>query len=336
MEFSIHRDHSEIEADQWNALLGRSVLDVPFLRHEYQRTWWEHRGGGEWPDAELLLICARREERLIGVAPLFAAEHDGRRALLLAGSIEISDYLDLIVADADLPDFVSGLCGLLAERDPVSWRALDWYNVPESSPTLAVLRSEAGRRGWSYSQEVYRPTPYIPLSGDFDSYLAGLEKKKRHEIRRKMRRLYEGGRSVRWYVSDGQHLEAEMDRLFELMASDHEKAQFLTAEMREQLRHVADAAHLAGWLWLAFLEVDGQLAAASLNFDFGNRLWGYNSGVNSEFRELSPGWVLLSHILQWAGEHGRDEFDFMRGDEDYKYRFGAIDRYVVRATTLGA
>ncbi len=34
-----------------------------------------------------------------------------------------------------------------------------------------------------------------------------------------------------------------------------------------------------------------------------------------------PGWVLLTHLLQWANENGIEEFDFMRGDEDYKYKF---------------
>jgi CelD/BcsL family acetyltransferase involved in cellulose biosynthesis len=41
--------------------------------------------------------------------------------------------------------------------------------------------------------------------------------------------------------------------------------------------------------------------------------------------------VLLGHLLQWANENKRSEFDFMRGDEDYKYRFGGVDRFLVRA-----
>jgi CelD/BcsL family acetyltransferase involved in cellulose biosynthesis len=36
-------------------------------------------------------------------------------------------------------------------------------------------------------------------------------------------------------------------------------------------------------------------------------------------------------LLKWANENRRQEFDFLRGDEDYKYRFGAVDRFVVRA-----
>jgi CelD/BcsL family acetyltransferase involved in cellulose biosynthesis len=41
--------------------------------------------------------------------------------------------------------------------------------------------------------------------------------------------------------------------------------------------------------------------------------------------------VLLGYLLQWANENKRTEFDFMRGNEDYKYRFGAVDKFVVRA-----
>jgi CelD/BcsL family acetyltransferase involved in cellulose biosynthesis len=91
------------------------------------------------------------------------------------------------------------------------------------------------------------------------------------------------------------------------------------------------AAHAQGYLWLAFLEVDGVKVDASLNFDYKNKLWGYNSGVSRAHMELSPGWVLLGHVIQWCCENGRYEFDFMRGDEDYKYRFGGVNRFVMRA-----
>ena len=75
-----------------------------------------------------------------------------------------------------------------------------------------------------------------------------------------------------------------------------------------------------------------QKAAAYLNFDYANHIWVYNSGINYEFWNISPGWVLLGYLLQWANDHQRTEFDFMRGDEKYKYRFGAVDRFVVRVS----
>ncbi|MBE0672336.1 MAG: GNAT family N-acetyltransferase [Anaerolineales bacterium] len=334
MEYTLHKDFSEINAQEWNDLLKESVCDTPFLRHEYQRSWWEHRGGGEWQNAQLILVSAREGDKLIGIAPLFVAEYEGKPALLLNGSIEISDYLDLIVRMNDLSGFIAGLLDFLASSLADSWSSLDWYNLPDSSPTLAALKAESESRGWVHLEEMYRPTPRIALNGDFEEYLSRVEKKQRHEIRRKMRRAVESERGVRWFISDMADPEAEIDAFLKLMEQDQGKASFLREPMRTQMREVIRAAHENGWLWMAFLEADGQRIAAALNFDYGNKLWGYNAGVNRDFMDLSPGWVLLGYVLQWCCENGRYEFDFMRGDEEYKYRFGGVNKYVMRAKLI--
>ena len=40
--------------------------------------------------------------------------------------------------------------------------------------------------------------------------------------------------------------------------------------------------------------------------------------------------ALEATIPMLCCEYERYEFDFMRGDEDYKYRFGGVNRYVMR------
>lgn len=331
MNFFLHKDFSELSEADWNALVEQSIADTPFSRYEYLSEWWKTLGGGEWKTAELLLISARENDQLIGIAPLFITDYDGQRALLLVGSIEISDYLDLIVRADDHARFISGLLDFLASSTADQWSALDWYNLPDSSPTLTALKAEAEKRGWTHHEEIYRPTPRIALNGSFDEYLARIDKKQRHEIRRKMRRAAESGR-VRFTVIDkNADIEPEMESFFGLMVQDPNKEVFLHEDMREQMSVTIRNAHKHGYLWLGFLEVDGGKAAASLNFDYKNKLWGYNSGVGREHMELSPGWVLLGHVIQWCCENGRSEFDFMRGDEEYKYRFGGVNKYVMRA-----
>ena len=330
MNLILHRDFSEFSATTWNSLVKQGIADTPFSRYEYLSEWWKTLGGGEWKEATLVLVSAIENDQLLGIAPLFITEYDGQQALMLVGSIEISDYLDLIVGEDDLPRFLSGLLDFLTSSLTDNWSAIDWYNLPDSSPTLAGLKTESERRGWTYQEEVYHPTPYIPLNGSFDEYLSRLEKKQRHEIRRKMRRAAESGR-VRFYVVDKDaNIEAELEGFFHLMIQDPNKAMFLRDVMRDQMSTTIQAAHEQGYLWLGFLEVDGVKVAASLNFDYKNKLWGYNSGVSRTHMELSPGWVLLAHTIQWCCEHNRYEFDFMRGDEEYKYRFGGVNRYVMR------
>jgi CelD/BcsL family acetyltransferase involved in cellulose biosynthesis len=220
----------------------------------------------------------------------------------------------------------------LSSSSQPAWQVLDFYNLLEGSPTLPALAQASRTRDWLYLEEPLQHCPYIPLKEDWETYLAGIDKKQRHEIRRKMRRAEEVTPPVRWYfVEDGDSLDEEMGALFHLMSLDPQKKAFLSASMREQMRSTAQEAFKAGWLKLAFIETAGEKAAAYMTFDYHNKIWVYNSGFNPHFRELSPGWVLLSRLIQWSIDNQRQTFDFLRGEEDYKYRFGGVDRKVIRA-----
>jgi CelD/BcsL family acetyltransferase involved in cellulose biosynthesis len=336
MQLKILKTPAEMDslAVEWNDLLAKSASDVPFLRHEYLRTWWSTLGGAEWTHGDLYVVTARQESgTLMGIAPLFFSENrEGEPALMLLGSIEISDYLDIIAPPEDLTPFLGALLEHLSGPSAPAWHVLDWYNLPEGSPTLAALGQISRGCGWSYEQERLQHCPTIPLSGDWETYLSGIDKKQRHEVRRKMRRAESAEPPVSWYmVEDEAALDEEMGAFFELMSQDVEKQNFLTGPMRAQLRATARAAFQADWLQLAFLKVGDEKAAGYMNFDYNNHIWVYNSGIDPRFSAISPGWVLLGNLLQWANQKQRAAFDFMRGDEDYKYRFGGIDRFVVRA-----
>jgi CelD/BcsL family acetyltransferase involved in cellulose biosynthesis len=334
MELTLHSTFPAQLKNDWNRLVEQNSIHVPFLRYGYLHNWWLSRGGGEWPDSQLVLVTAQEEGRLVGVAPLFfTPDHQGQARLMLLGSIEVTDYLDLIVSTEHLQEFTDMLLPFLTRQNLPDWKNLDIYNLFDDSPSLAALRQSATKLGWTHADERVYHCPYIPIPGDWETYLAGIDKKQRHEIRRKIRRLESAEQPSRWYlVKDGGTLDAEIDAFTSLMEQDEDKARFLTPKMREFMRGVVQWAHTEGLLHLAFLEIDGEKAAGHLAFHYLNRLWVYNSGISRSFNEFSPGWVLLGYQLQWCNENGIEAFDFMRGDEEYKYRFGAIDRYLLRMT----
>jgi CelD/BcsL family acetyltransferase involved in cellulose biosynthesis len=94
---------------------------------------------------------------------------------------------------------------------------------------------------------------------------------------------------------------------------------------------VAEVLQARGWLQLAFVEMDGVKAATLLNFDYDDNILVYNSGYDpAQFRQLSPGIIVTARCIESAIALGRKRFDFLRGDEVYKYRFGAQDTEVRR------
>ena len=335
MDFKIYEQFPQDLKQQWNELLTGSICHVPFLRFEYLQNWWQTRGGGEWPqDARLVLVTAWQGDDLVGIAPLFHSTHQGRPSLLFLGSIEISDYLSLLVAPENLESFTSELFDFLNTSQEVpDWQVLDLYNIFASLPLISVLEKEAESRDWQTDTVETDHAPGITLPGDWETYLSQLSKKQRHEVRRKIRRLEEAEEPSRWYiVEDEDKLDDEINAFLKLMAEDPIKDTFLSDEMSITMAETMKIAFQEGYLQLAFLEINGQKAAGYLNFDYLNQIWVYNSGISSDFMNYSAGWVLLGYLLQWANENKRERFDFMRGDEDYKYRFGAVDQMVKRVS----
>jgi CelD/BcsL family acetyltransferase involved in cellulose biosynthesis len=322
MEFVRNETEWSSMKQAWNELLSRSPADSPFLRWEYQHAWWRHRGGGEWPSAELRIAVWREEGRLRGIAPLLRSDGEGGPALHLIGSVEISDYLDFIVPPEFLTRFVETLLDGLAAKPSEEWQVLDFCNMPPSSNTISALSREVEKHGWEWKVEPLQICPVIRLPESWDRYLETLDKKQRHEIRRKLRHAEEGEEKVILRRGTAENINGDVDEFLRLMAFDARKAAFLTPAMRDQFHALAAAADEAGMLQLSFLEVNGRLAAGFFNFDYRNRIWVYNSGMDPEFSALSPGWVLLALLLRQSIEQGRREFDFLRGNESYKFQWG--------------
>jgi CelD/BcsL family acetyltransferase involved in cellulose biosynthesis len=317
-------------AGEWNVLLRHSPADTPFLTLEWQRTWWQHFG-----EDNPLLVYAFRDEggALCGIAPLFRRVQADQRQLNVVGCEDVSDYLDIIVAPGCEQSVFAALLDAVSAPDVPEWDAMDLCNIPQASRTLEVLGALARVRGWHVEKSIQQVCPVIHLPASWDDYLAMLDKKERHELRRKMRRAEQGEEQVSWYVTSGEEpLDADLDAFIALLVQSRpDKAAFMTDTMRHFFHAVGHAAQRAGWLQLSFLEVNGVKAAAYMNFDYSNHIMVYNSGLDPQnFQWLSPGIVLMGNLIRYAIESKRAVFDFLRGDEDYKYRLGGQDTSIHR------
>jgi CelD/BcsL family acetyltransferase involved in cellulose biosynthesis len=330
----LHTDQSFSElSDIWEALLRRSGSNTPFQQPCYLDAWWSTMGGGEWDEGELWLGVGKLDSgEIAGIAPLFfTKDQKGRPSILIVGSAEVSDYLDFIVSDSAAEEFVDALLESLDVEGPEGWEVLDFYNLPEGSSTVQALQRSAEKRGWRVGKERISPVPFVALADSWEGYLQALNSKQRKEVKRKLRRAAEYPARVSWRIIDrDSSIGPEIDLFLELMQNDSEKRVFLKDKMLDFFRRLALTTHERGWLQLAFLEVGGEPAFGYLNFDYEDKLWVYNSGFNPQHYELSPGWVLMAYLIRWAIDNGRTEVDFLRGDEDYKYRLGGVDRHIVR------
>lgn len=310
---------------EWDALAGRGMTDTPFQGWAYQRAWWTHLH----PAGSTLLTVIVRDETDAPAAIGCFYHLDG--ALYFNGCIEESDYLDLI-APAERAEWAwRAVLDCLEAVDTPAWERLELCNIPENSPTRAILPALTQQRSYTHHEEQAEVCPIINLPDTFDAYLESLDSKQRREISRKLRRA-EAADMTTAVIGPEDDLDAAVGRFLELLQmSTFEKREWLNEGRRAVFYEVARAAHTAGTLQLMFTGIEGQTAAALFNFDYKGRIWVYNSGLDpTAFAALSPGVVLTAAAIERAIDLGRAQFDFMRGSEEYKYRLGAVDSRIYR------
>lgn len=311
---------------EWNDLVERSSSDKLFNTWEWQSTWWDvYRPG------ELFVLIARDDtDRLIGIASMFVDPEGTLRGI---GCEDVTDYYDWVI-DRDCTKGVIDCFTHWLDEYRKKYFNINICNIPAESPTLEYLTEALKEHGFSPKIERAEVVPQFDVPADWDGYLSMLDKKQRHELRRKLRRANGAGKEIDWYIVGESHdLNTELDRFLGLMASsDPEKAEFLKDSKNvEFFRRIVPLTFEKGWLMLNFLTIGGEAASTYFNFVYKGQMLVYNSGQDhSEYGHLSPGILLLADNIRYAIEKSYKVFNFLRGNEQYKYHMGGQDTEVMR------
>jgi CelD/BcsL family acetyltransferase involved in cellulose biosynthesis len=322
VETADHLDATAAAA--WDAVAGAARLRSPFLGWTWQSHWAAVFAEGRRLDVRRVLDA---EGRLVATLPLYEAAPG---VFELLGGAEISDYLDLVVVAGREEE---AWAALLAARaaDGTRWVL---HAVPAASPTVRALPALAAAVGLAADVAPEERCPVLTLPASWETYLASLSSKHRHELTRKIRRFEreapEGRAAV---VRDPAAVTARLGDFLALhRRSRTGKAKFMDERMERFFRAALPALAEHGGVALWFLEAaDGPLASfVCLEWDGTVGL--YNSGFAPERAALSPGLILLSHLIRDAIARGKARFDFLRGDERYKLDFEPALEQVFRVT----
>jgi CelD/BcsL family acetyltransferase involved in cellulose biosynthesis len=172
----------------------------------------------------------------------------------------------------------------------------------------------------------------LPAGGTIDDYLGTLGKTERHEIRRKVRRAEAAGEVA---LTESRDPLADLEAFIDLHQAKWGAEGLFPAtdggaQSRVLFRRLFELFGPGGALRLNFLTVGGRRIAAGIHFEMPGRILYYNAGVDPEARDLSPGVVMVERLVRQALERGVSALDFLRGDEPYKYEWGAVDEPIQR------
>ena len=273
----------------------------PFPMRPLLQAWWEKRAG----TAHRLLLV----EGDGALLPLC----EGRDGLMFLGEEDLVDYHSPL--GEGVPDLVAEFAATL--------RAGAGFRL-DSLPREAAEAVGKGLReaGIEVDAVEHVSAAVLDLPDDFDGYLAALGKKDRHELRRKRRR-FEAELGPPMLDAAAPQGEA-FDHFVRLhRAAAGEKGSFMTGEMAAFFSAVGE---IPGTRIDLLRDGAGAVVAAAFGFVDDDGYYLYNSAYDPAAGSASPGVVLLGLLIERAIGLGLHRFDFLKGDERYKYRLGARPR----------
>ncbi len=302
-------------AQEWTALIERCPCATPFQRPEWLLPWWRWFGSGE-----MAALAFYAEGRLVGHLPIFIHWWEGCRRVTLIGN-GITDNLGLTAE----PEY-SAECARLAFqwlwRHRGRWDLCDWQDLPADSPLLAAQFG-----GLEATVAPHLNGTAAPIGADFERYVKALPHGLCRTIRLAARRLERAG-ELRFQTLRADHDASALRALFRL----HEErwrdkggpgSMMSSNSTQSFLFDVTQAFSARGMLRMYIMRFRGEPAAMIYGILDGSRLYGYITGMDPELGRYSPGSLLLHYAIRDAIADGARTWDFLRGQESYKFQWGA-------------
>jgi CelD/BcsL family acetyltransferase involved in cellulose biosynthesis len=291
---------------EWSQFARKVSPATPFQTPEWLGAWWSHFGSGA-----LRVMVFREHGEVAGVLPCFLHEWSGRRQMTLLGA-GVSDYLDPLFEASQTDAIIELARAELRRRD--DWDLCDWQDLSRDTPLQAL-------------GGVVEDTPCsaVRIDQPFESFMAARPK----DLRRNLRRYKEKAEAIAPVTFDvAESATAElMDALVALHTARWAKAGeagMIEANRSEAfLRDIAARFSEAGWLRIFTVRFGDGIAAILLAFRDEATIYSYLSAFDPHYEEFGFGRELLAQAFRYAHERGYRQWNFLRGDEPYKFSWGA-------------
>ena len=312
MSYTLAAESLDDITSSWDNLRHCLKWGSIFVLPAWLKVWWEAFGR----EGNLYLRTLRQGEKIFGFAPLLV----DKGTASFVGSADVCDYLDFVITPGRERDFFKVLVDDLKKQ---GIKKLDLRPLRPDSTVLAQFVSIAQNHGY---EVVCRPEDVsleLDLPTTWNEYLAILKSKQRHEVRRKLRRLWKAGSVEHRCVEVGQEVEDFLDIFLKLFSlSKDEKASFMNDNRESFFRSLAKAMAEIGLLRLGILQLNKVPAAMTIGFDYNGSHYLYNSAYDPQFSYLSVGLLCKVLCLKESIEKGKKKWNFLKGGEPYKYQLG--------------
>jgi len=322
----------------WLALQEADEQSSVFLTWEWMHSWWVNYGKRQ----PLRIVVASIDERIVGILPLYIQTVRVFHVFVVrmlrflgTGGDTAPDYLGPLVApDCDEAVLDAMVQYIFSHRD--AWDVITLSDLLEESKfQRRVVMHCAGTRR-AHTTGLSARIVYVALPPSWDDYMASVSADRRSKLRRARKKAEDKG-GARFVVRNNpDDVPTALNQLMDLhrrrWSAEGVKHSFSSEEYVAFHRAVVAACAQRGWIRFYCLQIDDRPIAMLYCLRYRNRVFAFQAGFDPEREELRPGLVLISFLLEHAIGEGNAEFDFLRGEHEYKHQWGKSQRRTLAIT----
>ena len=326
----------------WNELLEASSCQSFFLRWEWMYTFWRTR---ERDNATLLVVLCHDGGQLVGIAPLYAYPTTLMKLpvtkIAFLGDRVAGDYMDVIARPGHEERCCRSVLQFLRERAPIHYDLIELDAVCADSHLFGhVTRKSA--EAVEVSVDFRFECPRAMLGSSYEEYVERLTASTRYAVGRRERKLRRHVAGIEVANVDlCQHTEL-LDVLFDLHKRRWETFRpgesTFHSESRRRFNRELLGRLAIGSGYFSLVSASGKPVSIVYVFSYKKQAFFYQNGWEPGLAPYGVGLIGVQHAMRHAAEAGYESFDFLRGEEPYKYDFcGDIRRaYAIRIFSRGA
>ena len=311
----------------WERLFQENPRHSPFLAWGWVNAWLKHIARPH----ELQIIYLQDADGIVQyILPLHRPTGKfgikSRRTMLVGNyGLECSDGLGCLCAP-DLEDQSANLTArainhFYDRNDVISLGFLDSIG---GFPHRLKVAMQSGDRLIKVRPDAVCPA--FDLPGSWDGYLGQLSYKFRSQVRRSCRQFGADGQPALQLV-DAADVEAFVRDLIRLnrsrLSAKGETSSLEDRALRAFFEEAIPYMASHGIAWMDTIVQNREVLGSALHFVHGDTIYYYMGGFDDKARKMQPGTALLAQVMQRGIDNGFTRFDFLRGDEAYKYRWCA-------------
>ncbi len=300
---------------KWEQSISDSIFLTPFDLISWKKIWIDNYGKDF-------------QDSFYFGDNYFAPLMKNKGEISFISSKDLCDYNNILISEPDISIIQSLIQDIFKDSEikkiflesiPGDSQLFDYFNNLRNELKIEIMNEDV--------------SPFLVLPNSWEEYLSSLRKKHRHELRRKIRRLEETVEFTSGDIYDSDEIYNNLDEfIYLLKISSKEKENFMNENREKFFKELILNLSKENKIIYSYLKVENKTVSSSISFYLNDTRYLYNSGFDPKYNYLSVGLLNHAFAIQRSISKRFNIFDFMRGNERYKYELGGIDKLIYSIT----